>query len=88
MSQGFIRQSQSQQQAQQQSHQRTSTAHRQLTPQLIAKYLHENNVLIQAIYENQNLGKLKQASQYQMKLQQNLIYLATIADMDPRKKKQ
>jgi len=53
---------------------------------VVQKYLNENNILIQTIYENQQLGKMKEATSYQMKLQQNLIHLATIADMDPRKK--
>eukprot|EP00466_Bigelowiella_natans_P001536 jgi/Bigna1/139949/aug1.53_g14657 len=60
----------------------------QLTSDLVEKYLHENDILLRAIYEHQSQGKTNEASSYQMKLQQNLIYLATIADVDPRKKRE
>uniref|UniRef100_A0A7S4C125 SS18 N-terminal domain-containing protein n=1 Tax=Chrysotila carterae TaxID=13221 RepID=A0A7S4C125_CHRCT len=49
----------------------------------IDEYLHENNLLIEAILQNQNLGRLHECVQYQLQLQQNLIYLATHADEQP-----
>jgi len=51
---------------------------------LIAEYLDENNKLLEAIVQNQNAGRLHECIQYQLQLQQNLIYLATLADKDPR----
>eukprot|EP00242_Pyramimonas_sp_CCMP2087_P009286 CAMPEP_0198212094 /NCGR_PEP_ID=MMETSP1445-20131203/25519_1 /TAXON_ID=36898 /ORGANISM="Pyramimonas sp., Strain CCMP2087" /LENGTH=139 /DNA_ID=CAMNT_0043886473 /DNA_START=209 /DNA_END=625 /DNA_ORIENTATION=+ len=51
-----------------------------VTPELIQKYLDENQQLILAILENQNLGKLNECVAYQGRLQQNLMYLAAIAD--------
>mmetsp|Transcript_1811 Transcript_1811/g.11056 ORF Transcript_1811/g.11056 Transcript_1811/m.11056 type:complete len:125 (+) Transcript_1811:412-786(+) len=50
----------------------------------IQKYLDENQALIIAIVENQNLGKLNECAQYQARLQQNLMYLAAIADAQPQ----
>eukprot|EP00252_Welwitschia_mirabilis_P022480 TRINITY_DN608_c0_g1_i2.p1 TRINITY_DN608_c0_g1~~TRINITY_DN608_c0_g1_i2.p1 ORF type:complete len:229 (-),score=65.76 TRINITY_DN608_c0_g1_i2:79-765(-) len=47
-------------------------------------YLDENKQLILAILDNQNLGKLNECAQYQAKLQQNLMYLAAIADSQPQ----
>eukprot|EP00467_Chlorarachnion_reptans_P014649 CAMPEP_0114494960 /NCGR_PEP_ID=MMETSP0109-20121206/4942_1 /TAXON_ID=29199 /ORGANISM="Chlorarachnion reptans, Strain CCCM449" /LENGTH=68 /DNA_ID=CAMNT_0001672055 /DNA_START=55 /DNA_END=261 /DNA_ORIENTATION=- len=58
-----------------------------LTTDLVEKYVAENSILIDAIKQQLNSGKMKEAAQYQMKLQQNLIYLATIADVDPKNKK-
>ena len=50
---------------------------------LRTQYIDENNRLIEVILENQNLGRLHECVQYQLKLQQNLIYLATYADEHP-----
>ncbi|KAL2621811.1 hypothetical protein R1flu_002016 [Riccia fluitans] len=47
-------------------------------------YLDENKQLILAILDNQNLGKLQECATYQAKLQQNLMYLAAIADAQPQ----
>jgi hypothetical protein len=44
------------------------------------QYLDENQALILAILENQNLNNLEQCAAYQGRLQQNLMYLAAIAD--------
>ncbi|CAM6041489.1 unnamed protein product [Sphagnum compactum] len=52
----------------------------QITTELIQKYLDENKQLILAILDNQNLGKIHDCATYQAKLQQNLMYLAAIAD--------
>ena len=46
----------------------------------IASYLEENALLLEAILEKQNTGRLHEAVHYQLQLQQNLIYLATHAD--------
>ncbi len=43
----------------------------------------ENGELIEAAHENMNLGLLHNTLQYQLQLQQNLIYLATHADDSP-----
>ena len=50
---------------------------------LIAAYLDENNKLLEAIVQNQNAGRLHECIQYQLQLQQNLIYLGTHADDEP-----
>ncbi|CAI5473706.1 unnamed protein product [Closterium sp. Yama58-4] len=55
-----------------------------ITTELIQKYLDENKQLILAILDNQNLGKLNECAQYQARLQQNLMYLAAIADAQPQ----
>ena len=55
-----------------------------VTTELIQKYLNENEQLILAILENQNVGKLQECAQYQARLQQNLMYLAAIADATPK----
>ncbi|KAJ7520056.1 hypothetical protein O6H91_20G065200 [Diphasiastrum complanatum] len=55
-----------------------------ITTEHIQKYLDENKQLILAILDNQNLGKLNECAQYQFKLQQNLMYLAAIADAQPQ----
>jgi hypothetical protein len=54
-----------------------------ITTELIQKYLDENQSLILAILENQNVGKLSDCATYQTRLQQNLMYLAAIADAQP-----
>ncbi|KAM3681844.1 hypothetical protein ACJW31_12G029100 [Castanea mollissima] len=48
------------------------------------KYLDENRDLILAIMENQNVGKFAECAQYQARLQDNLTYLAKIADSHPQ----
>ena len=58
-------------------------AERVITTELIQKYLDENQSLILAIFENQNVGKLSDCATYQTRLQQNLMYLAAIADAQP-----
>lgn len=55
-----------------------------ITTDEIQKYLDENKMLILAILENQNLGKLTECAQYQAQLQKNLMYLAAIADAQPQ----
>jgi hypothetical protein len=55
-----------------------------ISTELIQKYLDENKQLILAILDNQNLGKLNECATYQAKLQQNLMYLAAIADAQPQ----
>ena len=45
-----------------------------------AQILRENAILISAIVENQSVGKLAECVDYQQRLHQNLIFLATIAD--------
>jgi hypothetical protein len=54
-----------------------------VTTELIQKYLNENEQLILAILENQNVGKLQECVQYQARLQQ-LMYLAAVADATPK----
>lgn len=49
----------------------------------VEMYLEENAHLIEAILQNQNLGRLKECVHYQQQLQQNLIFLATHADDHP-----
>ncbi|CAL0305397.1 unnamed protein product [Lupinus luteus] len=46
----------------------------------LGQYLEENKELILAALEGQNLGKFAEVAQYQAKLQQNLSYLAKLAD--------
>ena len=48
-----------------------------------AQYLDENVLLIEAILQNQNLGRLENCLHYQLQLQQNLIYLGVHADKEP-----
>ncbi|XP_039026480.1 GRF1-interacting factor 2-like [Hibiscus syriacus] len=55
-----------------------------ITTEQIQKYLDENKELIMAIMENQNQGKMAESASYQAKLQQNLMYLAKIADAQPQ----
>jgi len=51
-----------------------------LSTDTIQRYLDENQQLILAILENQNIAKLEDCSIYQVRLQQNLIHLANLAD--------
>ncbi|XP_031488135.1 GRF-interacting factor 1 [Nymphaea colorata] len=55
-----------------------------ITTDVIQKYLDENKQLILAILDNQNLGKLSECAHFQARLQQNLMYLAAIADAQPQ----
>ncbi|KAG2708604.1 hypothetical protein I3760_05G200700 [Carya illinoinensis] len=55
-----------------------------ITTEQIQKYLDENKELIMAIIENQNLGKFSECPPYHAQLQQNLTYLAKIADAQPQ----
>jgi len=54
--------------------------HGGLTPEVVQRYLDENQQLIMAILENQNIGKIQECSLYQARLQQNLMMLASLAD--------
>ncbi|KAM0893715.1 hypothetical protein ACQ4PT_024933 [Festuca glaucescens] len=54
-----------------------------VTTDLIQQYLDENKQLILAILDNQNNGKVDECARNQAKLQQNLMYLAAIADSQP-----
>ncbi|KAG6737349.1 hypothetical protein POTOM_058865 [Populus tomentosa] len=47
-------------------------------------YLDENKSLILKIVESQNSGKLSECAENQARLQQNLMYLAAIADCQPQ----
>ena len=49
----------------------------------VTQYLDENLDLLEAVHEQMTLGRAHFALQYQLSLQQNLIYLATHADEDP-----
>ena len=53
------------------------------TAEEIEQYLAENTLLIEAILQNQNAGRLHECVSYQLQLQQNLLYLATYADQHP-----
>ncbi|XP_057440132.1 GRF1-interacting factor 1-like isoform X2 [Lotus japonicus] len=48
--------------------------------------LEENNELFLAIMELQNQGRFIEITQYQIRLQNNLIFLAKLADNDPQAK--
>lgn len=56
---------------------------RPLRPHEVEQYLEENDLLIQAIKQNQNLGRLHECVQYQLQLQQNLVHLVIHADEQP-----
>mmetsp|Transcript_11542 Transcript_11542/g.25892 ORF Transcript_11542/g.25892 Transcript_11542/m.25892 type:complete len:95 (+) Transcript_11542:88-372(+) len=51
-----------------------------VTTEVIQRYLDENQSLILSVLEAQSTGKLQDCAQLQQKLQQNLMYLAAIAD--------
>ncbi|CAJ2667330.1 unnamed protein product [Trifolium pratense] len=55
-----------------------------LTTEQIQKCLEENKELILAILEGQNQGKYGEIAPYQAKLQQNLTFLAKLADVGPQ----
>jgi hypothetical protein len=50
----------------------------------VQQYLAENIDLLEAAHERLSFGRLHESLQYQLQLQQNLIYLATHADEDPQ----
>lgn len=52
-----------------------------LNTELVEQYLTENNWLLLAIAQHQQLGRLEQCLAYQRRLQENLLYLAAVADM-------
>ncbi|CAG9461144.1 unnamed protein product [Pedinophyceae sp. YPF-701] len=52
----------------------------QVTTEVVQRYLEENELLIKAIVDHQNQGRLDECTQYQAKLQRNLLFLAGIAD--------
>jgi hypothetical protein len=54
-----------------------------LTTELLQTYLDENQLLLEAIVQQQNSGKLHNTLRYQEKLQQNLLFLASLADANP-----
>eukprot|EP00743_Colponemidia_sp_Colp-15_P006192 GILK01006659.1.p1 GENE.GILK01006659.1~~GILK01006659.1.p1 ORF type:complete len:265 (-),score=28.19 GILK01006659.1:198-992(-) len=54
-----------------------------LTTEAIQKLLDENQQLLLAILENQNIGKIAECAQYSTKLHRNLILLASYADLQP-----
>ncbi|KAI3678835.1 hypothetical protein L6452_38139 [Arctium lappa] len=65
---------------QQQQHFNTTS----VTTDHIQQYLDENKALILNILENQNTGKFSECAENQTRLQQNLMYLAAIADCQPK----
>ena len=56
-------------------------------PAHFPQYLAENGDLLDAAHEKMCLGRLHESLQYQLQLQQNLIYLATHADEEPHLEK-
>nr|XP_043636271.1 GRF1-interacting factor 1-like [Erigeron canadensis] len=55
-----------------------------ITTDHIQQYLDENKALILNILENQNNGKFTECAENQTRLQNNLMYLAAIADCQPK----
>ncbi|XP_039051822.1 GRF1-interacting factor 1-like [Hibiscus syriacus] len=55
-----------------------------ITTDHIQQYLDENKLLILKIVESQNSGRLSECAENQSRLQQNLMYLAAIADAQPQ----
>ncbi|PZC77236.1 hypothetical protein B5X24_HaOG203553 [Helicoverpa armigera] len=53
-----------------------------LSPAQIQKMLDENAHLIQTIQEYQSKGQLMECHQYQQVLHRNLVYLASVADVN------
>jgi hypothetical protein len=51
---------------------------------VLLQYLEDNETLIKTILECINSGRVEDASQYQQRLQQNLMWLAGIADAQPQ----
>jgi hypothetical protein len=80
--QQFTQQQQQQQQMQNQNFQVP------LSPEIIQKMLDENQTMIYAIMENQRLGKYKECTQFQSRLHENLMKLASIADNNKKDNQQ
>lgn len=59
-----------------------------ITTETIQQLLEENAKLINAIQNNQDAGKLQACAAYQQNLQQNLMYLAAVADAQPQPQQQ
>ncbi|KAJ0520144.1 putative transcription factor SSXT family [Helianthus annuus] len=55
-----------------------------VTTDHIQQYLDENKALILNILENQSTGKFSECAENQSRLQHNLMYLAAIADCQPK----
>ncbi|KAL8224935.1 hypothetical protein R6Q57_017492 [Mikania cordata] len=55
-----------------------------VTTDHIQQYLDENKALILNILENQSTGKFSECAENQTRLQHNLMYLAAIADCQPK----
>ncbi|XP_023733372.1 GRF1-interacting factor 1 isoform X2 [Lactuca sativa] len=55
-----------------------------ITTDHIQQYLDENKALILNILENQSTGKFSECAENQTRLQHNLMYLAAIADCQPK----
>lgn len=55
-----------------------------VTTDHIQQYLDENKALILNILENQNTGRFNECAENQSRLQHNLMYLAAIADCQPK----
>ncbi|GMH37146.1 hypothetical protein BSKO_05019 [Bryopsis sp. KO-2023] len=55
-----------------------------LTTETIQKLLEENHSLIRAILESNSQGKTQECQRYHQRLQQNLMYLAAVADSQPQ----
>jgi hypothetical protein len=53
-----------------------------ITSRKVQEYLSENFKLMQTILACHNSGRIKDASVYQKKLQENLIFLSSIADIN------
>lgn len=64
-----------------------SEAARRADSRVCAQHLQENSILIEAVLQNMNAGRIDDAIQYQLQLQQNLLYLGTIADEQPNVRK-
>jgi len=54
-----------------------------VTTDLLQTYLDENQLLLEAASDNMNSKKLDHSVAFLMRLQQNLLYLAAMADMQP-----
>ncbi|XP_052187245.1 GRF1-interacting factor 2-like [Diospyros lotus] len=68
---------------QQQSMQMMKSPPGSISTEEVQKLLDENKSLILAILENQNIGKSTECALYQAQLQNNLMFLAAIADAQP-----
>ncbi|KAK1412605.1 hypothetical protein QVD17_33988 [Tagetes erecta] len=70
---------------QQQQYQHTTAFNNTcVTTDHIQQYLDENKALILNILENQSTGKFSECAENQTRLQHNLMYLAAIADCQPK----